>query len=130
MILFTLLPSSKQYFYKRFTFNCLYAFAGYEILPALQKSYLSITSLRFAAPALDNLCEELKLKQNILTDKNIKPLEIEKFITLNNIYYNYPNTSQPSIKDISIEISAYSTVGLIGVTEVENYYCRYYTWSP
>ena len=94
----------------------LYAFGGYRILPALQKSYLSITSLRFAAPALDNLCEELKLKQNILTDKNIKPLEIEKFITLNNIYYNYPNTSQPSIKDISIEISAYSTVGLIGAT--------------
>ena len=41
----------------------LYAFAGYRVLPALQKIYNSVTQLRFVGPALDNLYNELKYNQ-------------------------------------------------------------------
>ena len=94
----------------------LYAFGGYRILPALQQSYNSISSLRFAGPALDNLCEELKLNKKDLSNRYEKPLLIEKSISLNNISYNYPNTKQTSIKNVSLEILACSTVGLVGAT--------------
>ena len=56
----------------------LYAFGGYRILPALQQSYNSISNLRFAGPALDNLCQELKLNTKDLSYKVIKPMSIEK----------------------------------------------------
>lgn len=94
----------------------LYAFAGYRILPALQKIYISITSLRFAGPALENLCEELRLNKKVLTEKYEEPLPFEKVISLKNIFYNYPNTVQTSLKNVSLEIFANSTIGLVGAT--------------
>jgi ATP-binding cassette, subfamily B, bacterial PglK len=94
----------------------LYAFAGYRVLPALQKIYISITSLRFASPALDSLCEELKLNKKVFTEKHEEILPFEKAISLKNIFYNYPNTKQSSVKNVSLQISAYSTIGLVGAT--------------
>jgi len=117
MILFTLyyLLESKT-FTNALPLIALYAFGGYRILPALQQSYNSISSLRFASPALDNLCEELKLDKKNLINKYVEPLPIERAINLKNIYYNYPNTKRTSIKNISFEILARSTVGLVGAT--------------
>ena len=95
----------------------LYAFGGYRILPALQQSYNSISSLRFAGPALDNLCEELKLnKKKFINNENIEALLVKKSISLKNISYHYPNTNQTSLTNISLEILNCSTVGLVGAT--------------
>ena len=94
----------------------LYAFAGYRVLPALQKIYNSATQLRFVGPALENLYQELKQNQLKIAQKNVGSLSIEKIIKLKNISYNYPNTKIPSLKNISLEISACTTVGLVGAT--------------
>ena len=108
----------------------LYAFGGYRILPALQQSYNSLSNLRFAGPALDNLCEELKLNSKILSEKHIDPMPLKKNINLKNISYKYPNTINSSINDINLDIPAYSTVGLVGATGSENFHSRHNTWSP
>ena len=117
MILFTLyyLLQSNS-FSNALPLIALYAFGGYRILPALQQSYNSISNLRFAGPALDNLCEELKLNRKNLSKKFINTLPFEKNIILKNISYNYPNTKQTSIKNINMEISACSIIGLVGAT--------------
>ena len=94
----------------------LYAFGGYRILPALQQSYNSISSLRYSGPALDNLCEELKLKKVLSENKNIESLPLKSEISLKRISYKYPNANNPSIENISLDISACSTVGLVGST--------------
>ena len=47
--------------------------------------------------------------------ENVKPLQIEKYL-FKNIFFNYPNAEQASLKDISLEISAHTTVGLVGST--------------
>ncbi len=117
MILFTLyyLLQSNS-FSNALPLIALYAFGGYRILPALQQSYNSISNLRFAGPALDNLCEELKLNRKNLSKKFVNSLPVEKNIILKNISYNYPNSKQASIKNIDMEISACSTIGLVGAT--------------
>ncbi len=94
----------------------LYAFAGYRVLPALQKIYNSVTQLRFVGPALDNLYNELKYNQPNKIFKSVDPLPIEKVISLKNIFFNYPNTQQASLKNINLEIAACTTVGLVGST--------------
>ena len=95
----------------------MYAFGGYRILPALQQSYNSITSLRYSGPALDNLCEELKLNKKVLSENdNIESLTVKSVISLKEVSYKYPNTDKSSIENINLDILAYSTVGLVGST--------------
>ena len=94
----------------------LYAFAGYRLMPALQKIYSSTTTLRFVGPAVDNMYEDFKkLKPSDLNqEKNI--LKFTKNITLKNIHYNYPNSSRKVLKNINLIIPVNSTVGIIGPT--------------
>ena len=94
----------------------LYAFAGYRLMPALQKIYSSTTTLRFVGPAVDNMYEDFKkLKPSDLNqEKNI--LKFTKNITLKDIHYNYPNASRKVLKNINLNIPVNSTVGIIGPT--------------
>ena len=94
----------------------LYAFAGYRLMPALQQIYNSITALTFVKPSVNKLCDDIKsLKpKNINENQSIIPLENK--ITLKNIYYDYPNSSKTTLKNINLNISAKSTVGLVGTT--------------
>ena len=94
----------------------LYAFAGYRLMPALQKIYISFTSLRYVGPTLDSLYNDFKnLKPKI--EKEYKDtLKLNKKICLKNIYYNYPNTSKTALKNINLDIPANKTIGLVGAT--------------
>ena len=94
----------------------LYAFAGYRVLPALQNIYNSISQLRFIDPAVDNLYNELKSNRIKINSKSSKNLSFEKIISLKNVEYNYPNSTRTSVKNISIDINAKTTIALVGAT--------------
>lgn len=117
LIVMLFLMSSGGSFASTLPIIAVYAFAGYRLLPALQQTYASLTQLRFAGPALDALHKDLK---------NLKPIQIKnnkndimllkKKISLEGIYFTYPNTSKTTLNNLNIEISANSTTGLVGVT--------------
>jgi len=92
----------------------LYVFAGYRLMPSIQQVYSSFTHLRYIGSSVDNLANEIKnLKTYSLSqDKSI--LQLNKKITLNNIYYNYPDTSHSTLEDINLSISSKSIVGFVG----------------
>ena len=94
----------------------LYIFAGYRLLPALQQIYGSFTQLAFVGPSLNRLYEDLKNLKPLNTNQDQGVLPLNKKITLKNIYYNYPNTSQAALEGINISISAKSIIGIIGPT--------------
>ena len=94
----------------------LYAFAGYRLMPALQKIYISLTSLRFVGPALDSLHDDLKNLKPIIQSEHGDSLKLNKNIRLKNIHYNYPNASKTALKNISLSIPANKTIGLVGAT--------------
>ncbi len=94
----------------------LYAFAGYRLMPALQHIYISLTQLRIVGPALDSIHNDLKNLQLKIIDKEEIPLQFNKDISLNHIYYHYPNTSRTALKDINLSIPVRNTVGLVGAT--------------
>jgi ATP-binding cassette, subfamily B, bacterial PglK len=94
----------------------LYAFAGYRLMPALQHIYISLTQLRIVGPALDSIHNDLKSLQLKIIDKGENSLEFNNKISLNHIYYNYPNASRNALKDINLSIPARNTVGLVGAT--------------
>jgi len=94
----------------------LYVFAGYRLMPALQKIYSSLTTLAYVGPSLDKLCDDMKNISPSNSNQDQGILSLNKAINLKNIHYNYPNTSRTTLKDINICIPAKSTVALIGAT--------------
>ena len=94
----------------------LYAFAGYRLMPALQKIYISFTSLRYVGPTLDSLYNDLKSLKPKIEKEYKDTLKLNKKICLKNIYYNYPNTSKTALKNINLDIPANKTIGLVGAT--------------
>ena len=49
-------------------------------------------------------------------DQDDSALQLNKQIALQNIHYQYPNSTRTVLKNINLSISAYSTVGLVGAT--------------
>ena len=94
----------------------LYVFAGYRLMPAIQQIYSSFVALTFAGPALDNLSKDIKNLKLINFQQTGGKLSFYKTISLNNIYFNYPNTTRTALKNISLTIPAKSSIGLVGAT--------------
>ena len=94
----------------------LYVFAGYRLMPALQQIYSAFSILTFNLPSFEKLYNDIK---NLKKDKSIKipgTLGLDKKIVLKNIFFNYPNTSRTTINNINLNISARTTIGLVGTT--------------
>jgi ABC-type multidrug transport system fused ATPase/permease subunit len=92
----------------------LYAFAGYRLMPALQEIYAACTQLTFVGPSLDNLVKDMKnLKLNNMKLSANKMITYET-IKLKNVYYDYPNSSRTTLKNINIDINVKTTVGIVG----------------
>lgn len=94
----------------------LYAFAGYRLIPALQRIYSSLSQLRFVNPSIISIYDDFEnLDKKVKNgDKNI--LSLKKEIILNNLCYQYPNTPDSTLKNINLRIPAYSMVGITGAT--------------
>ncbi len=94
----------------------LYVFAGYRLIPAVQQIYLSLAKLTFINPSLDKLTNDIKDLKPSYKDQDEGILYLDKVISLKNIFYDYPNSSRTALNDISLNIMAKSTVGLVGST--------------
>lgn len=94
----------------------VFGFAGYRLMPALQQIYHSMNQIRFIGPAIDELYKDFKDSETYINNKNQEIVTFEKTLTLNNICYEYPNSSNKILKDINLIIQARSTVGFVGKT--------------
>ena len=94
----------------------LFVFAGYRLMPALQKIYASIATLTYIGPSLDKLYDDIKKLKKTDQHQYQNTLSINKSITLKNIHFNYPNTTRTALKNINISIPVKSTVALVGAT--------------
>ena len=99
----------------------LYAFAGLRLLPAVQKVYANLASLRFGAAALDALYADLDdpaCPQAPLAAAGISNtrLPFHQHLELRNVTYSYPKAEQPTLINLSLTIPARTTVAFIGGT--------------
>ena len=96
----------------------LYIFAGYRLMPAIQSVYSSFSLLTFNTVAIDKLYSDFKnLKLSKINDQNNNDkLILKNSISLNDVFFTYPNTKIPAIKNINLNISVNSNVGFIGTT--------------
>ncbi len=97
------------------------AVACLKLTPPLQDIFRAITKIRSSIPDLEESLRVIELKTVNLIDhsymsvspEGIKP---KNFIRLNNIKYQYPNTSKLVLNGISITIPVGSRVAFVGKT--------------
>ncbi|WP_017941964.1 MULTISPECIES: ABC transporter ATP-binding protein [unclassified Thioalkalivibrio] len=96
----------------------LYALAGRQLIPAFQKIFQQIASLRFNTAALDNILKDLGSRPDstpmIGRNDRPEPLAPARSIEVKGLSYHYPGHEQPALEDVSLEIPARTTVGFVG----------------
>ena len=95
----------------------LYAFAGYKLMPALQKIYGSIVNINYSTSALDKLHGDIvsldKKKRYI---NNFQNLDFKDSIELKNINFSYKNLEKKNLNNISLRINKLNKIGIVGST--------------
>lgn len=99
----------------------LYAFAGYRLMPAVQKVFEGVTKIQSSLASMNALVADLLTLESGVdristarVDSSITGLT--QAITLDEVSYSYPESDQPSLRSISIQIDARTSVGFVGST--------------
>lgn len=99
-----------------------FAFAAYRLMPALQMVFASSTQVRFSQMTVNRIIEDLSEKggfseQFLVYEKEpVKPMPFKTSLQLKEVSFNYPNTNEPVIHNISLPIMHNTSVGLVGPT--------------
>lgn len=97
----------------------LFAFAGYRMLPAMQKIFNSLTSIYFNQAILDTIHADItdgdaQEVGEITSEAEAMPFG--KAIALRGVTFSYPETGAPVIRDINLTIPKQSLIGFVGTT--------------
>lgn len=101
----------------------VFVLSGQRLLPALQKVYLNATKMRFGKPALDAFYEDLMEVEldaaeieRLRAARHTSPLGLTQICELEGVEFSYPNADHPALYDLSLSITANSTVAFVGPT--------------
>lgn len=116
MLIILYLIKQKGNFNSALPIISMYVFAGYRLMPAVQQIYASFTNITFVNSALDKLYDDFSTLKELNINQDNGFFSINKSINLNDIHFNYPNTSRTALKGINLSIPAKKIVGFIGAT--------------
>ena len=102
----------------------LYAFAGYRLMPSLQHLFSALTALRFNAPSLDVLYDDLRgdqgggfdSMQRLERTLHAPVMPFARELRLRRVSFRYEDTAAPALRDLNIAISPLTSVGIVGPT--------------
>jgi ABC-type multidrug transport system fused ATPase/permease subunit len=102
----------------------LYAFAGYKMMPALQRIYVQLAEMEFSSVALASLKGPLRFakepKHSLQASAAGRDVEtrvrLTKQLEFRDLVYQYPGSDLPTLQGMSFTIPAGSKVGIVGST--------------
>ncbi len=102
----------------------LYAFAGYKMMPALQRIYVQLAEMEFSSVALASLRGPLRFakgpRSSLQASASVRDVEsrvrLAKQLEFRDLVYRYPGSEIPTLKHMSFTIPAGSKVGIVGST--------------
>lgn len=93
------------------------ALSAQRLLPLLQQAYSAWSSIQGSKASIDDVLKLLAQPMNARNRRNHNLGALfEKDIKLNNVSFQYKNSSQPAIKNISLTIRKGDRLGIIGMT--------------
>lgn len=94
----------------------LFAFAGYRLMPSVQQIYAAGATIKFSKPAIKKLYDDFNSLNKYIINESEEIIKFDKTIILNDVSYNYPNSSRTALKNFNLTIPAKKTVGIVGTT--------------
>lgn len=95
----------------------VYALAGYRLMPAMQKVFAALTSIRGSKASIELLRDELSLgKDSEVPTELPERLPFQTGFSLENISFSYADTDMPSVRNITLEVASNQTIGIAGPT--------------
>ncbi|MFZ8896569.1 MAG: ABC transporter transmembrane domain-containing protein, partial [bacterium] len=96
----------------------LFGVASIRLMPMASQLAATMTTLRFQRDAVSRLHADLQQVQALFTKETVKSRgnSAAPFVSLalQQIHYQYPNTIQPALQNLSLEIKAGESIGLVG----------------
>ncbi|WP_026340346.1 ABC transporter ATP-binding protein [Thioalkalivibrio thiocyanoxidans] len=95
----------------------LYALAGKQLIPAFQKIFQNLAALRFNFAAVDNILKDLGDRGGdaLPSRGEARPaLAPRQAIRVEGVTYRYPQHDRAALDQLSLEIPARTTIGLVG----------------
>lgn len=98
----------------------LYAFAGYRLMPALQKVFDGLTRVRFYGAPLATLHRDLMRSPPetpvALPQAEREMLPFRNQVEVCDLVFRYPGAEEPAIRNVSFTIKRNQTVAFVGAT--------------
>ncbi|NCC74424.1 MAG: ABC transporter ATP-binding protein, partial [Sphingobacteriia bacterium] len=99
----------------------LYSMAILRIMPAIQQITQLITDLRYHLPSINPVYDDLVLlrKSNIefkADRRKQERLNLNKLITIRNLYFQYPGSSEQALRGVSIVIEHGKSAAFVGAS--------------
>jgi len=102
----------------------LYAFAGYKMMPALQRIYVQFSEMEFSSVALGSLEGPLRFVRDPASgvetfeagQETGTRIRLTEQLEFRDLVYRYPGSDLPTLKRMSFAIRAGSKVGIVGST--------------
>ena len=100
----------------------LFVVAGMRLMPSMKTLFQSYTRMQFNQAVLDRIYDDVMAGEIVAAAAGPyrqvipEPLSFTEDIRLDNVTYNYPNTSYPVIEDINLTIKCNSMVAFVGPT--------------
>lgn len=101
----------------------LYAFAGYRLMPAIQRVYELTSQLRFSEASVNVLSEDFaRMRTGEASGTSQRkghgsvPLTLLHSLAIHEVAYSYPNAPKKVLNDVSMKVAPYTTIALVGST--------------
>lgn len=95
----------------------LYALGALKLKPAVNNIYSSLAVMKFGISSIENIIKDLiEPLEHANIENDNQRLILKNKLQLKDISFTYSNTVNPVLKNISLEIDANTTVGIIGTT--------------
>ena len=99
-------------------FIALYILCARRILPAFQRVFKNVTTLRYSQPAVNKLLEDFEEKNGGGPDITLasKSLPVTRTIALEGVSFAYPKAVKLAVSDLNLIIPVGTRVGFVGAT--------------
>jgi ABC-type multidrug transport system fused ATPase/permease subunit len=97
----------------------IFVVAAFRMIPSINRIMVSLQSIRFAQPVVDNLYHEfMKIYENdaLINSELLEPFNFRSFIQIEDLEYKYPNSNNNVLKSISFQLRYGEAVGFIGTS--------------
>ncbi len=93
----------------------LFAAAALRLMPSANRLFAAWQSLRYGAPAAEQLCAELASRPATPPDTPAAaPLPFTRALTVEHVTVSYPGAPAPTLVDVSLTIQPGESVGIVG----------------